>query len=405
MSDGQFLAVDISPDGNKSLLLNPTSANNNIWVIDNNSLAKSKLTFLPGAHSNVHFINNSESVKIHGLTFDDIDKSGIDLELIIDELVEDFNNVNFIIGHNINFDIKILVQELKLYKTNVNNQIDSFKKLFEKLSIISTIDTLKQSKTILGKIYSLSDIFEYYFKKKFNSHNALNDTLATMFIFLKLNNIIISDSFNIILNDLFISDSEKNQIPLIEYNIRNEISHYYRIKKFETQKQLENFIKDLDKKDKYYKNIIINNNKDYSNIVSNMNIKIPKKHKITKLNFTFVFSDDFIELAVKTKNQSIWKNTLSFVSEKIDNINNNLSDNELMILFSEKEKTNIRIIIIKENKKIDYKFYVFNHESTKFLTIFKLSKYIVINSYIEENLFENQKSSTFINHLLDISLI
>ena len=64
LSDGQFLAVDISPDGNKSLLLNPTSANNNIWVIDNNSLAKSKLTFLPGAHSNVHFINNSEFIYI-----------------------------------------------------------------------------------------------------------------------------------------------------------------------------------------------------------------------------------------------------------------------------------------------------------------------------------------------------
>ncbi len=65
ISDGQFIVSDVSPDGSKTLLLNPTSGEeSNIWVIDNNTLIKTKLTFLPAIHSSARFINNNEIVYV-----------------------------------------------------------------------------------------------------------------------------------------------------------------------------------------------------------------------------------------------------------------------------------------------------------------------------------------------------
>jgi hypothetical protein len=65
ISDGQFLVSDISPDGSKTVLLNPTSGeDSNIWIIDNNTLLKTKLTFLPAKHSSAQFINNNEIVYV-----------------------------------------------------------------------------------------------------------------------------------------------------------------------------------------------------------------------------------------------------------------------------------------------------------------------------------------------------
>ena len=115
---------------------------------------------------------------IHGIT-DEMSAMGYDFSEIVNIFLEDVENVDLIIAHNLNFDLNAL--ELELYRLEMDDDID---KLFEKPFYC----TMKMGIGVISPRYpKLCDLYFYYFNKKFeNAHNAIFDVRATIACYLKL---------------------------------------------------------------------------------------------------------------------------------------------------------------------------------------------------------------------------
>ena len=58
---------------------------------------------------------SDESIKIHGITMDIANNEGIDIEIVLENLIKDLNDVSVIISHNIDFHLKTIIAELVRY--------------------------------------------------------------------------------------------------------------------------------------------------------------------------------------------------------------------------------------------------------------------------------------------------
>jgi DNA polymerase-3 subunit alpha len=65
--------------------------------------------------SNIEISN--DSIKIHGITKEKSKNEGVNLKLLIDEFMEDFEKVDYIVGHNLVFDLNMIKAEImrKIY--------------------------------------------------------------------------------------------------------------------------------------------------------------------------------------------------------------------------------------------------------------------------------------------------
>jgi len=120
-----------------------------------------------------------DSINIHGIT-DEISKtSGHELKNAIDILCDRLKFATKIIGHNIDFDIGVLINEL--------DRINNFecKNELENKIIWCTMKNTKhilQMKNVKGNLKSpkLSELYFYLFNKEMeNQHNAKYDVLNT----------------------------------------------------------------------------------------------------------------------------------------------------------------------------------------------------------------------------------
>lgn len=129
-------------------------------------------------------IPTTRSTKIHSITIDKIRNDGIEFYDIIKEFVEDLEKVTTIIGHNINFDLRLLINNLRKFQikilTNSTEQINP-SKLFNKHEIVCT------SKMSGGK--SLEKLhMELEGKSIVGAHDAYTDVIATLKCYIKLLN-------------------------------------------------------------------------------------------------------------------------------------------------------------------------------------------------------------------------
>ena len=63
-----------------------------------------------------------DAVRIHGITTQQALEEGRDLAAVVNEFMADFDRATFIVGHNIDFDKKILGAELiRLHRPDVMN--------------------------------------------------------------------------------------------------------------------------------------------------------------------------------------------------------------------------------------------------------------------------------------------
>ena len=146
---------------------------------------------------------SEENSNIHGIT-DIISKtSGIDIQYVLTEFMEDYNNADIVVAHNMEFDFNIIKVEFmrQIYKDNQSSS--------EKDEIIQKLNCLKTSKKLCctmqesleicnikaltkdGKEYvkfpSLTELHKYLFNvvpKKL--HNSLNDVLICLRCFYKM---------------------------------------------------------------------------------------------------------------------------------------------------------------------------------------------------------------------------
>jgi DNA polymerase III epsilon subunit-like protein len=150
-----------------------------------------------------NIIISNESIKLHGITNEISSTNGYDIDYIIEEFIGDLiNNNDYIIGHNIDFDIKMIKVELmRLCKQS--ETIENTDKYMTYISILKNIKqyycTMQESieicnikmKDKYGKEYlKFPKLIELH-EKLFNSlpnglHNSLNDILICLRCFYKI---------------------------------------------------------------------------------------------------------------------------------------------------------------------------------------------------------------------------
>ena len=111
-------------------------------------------------------------------------KEGEDLEGIIQKFEEDLKNAKYVIGHNINFDLKIIgAEHFRLsYNSNLNDKIN-----------LDTGQISKKYCNLKGgfggglKMPKLIEMYEILFNEKFSdAHDASHDVNATAKCFFEL---------------------------------------------------------------------------------------------------------------------------------------------------------------------------------------------------------------------------
>jgi DNA polymerase III epsilon subunit-like protein len=114
-------------------------------------------------------INNSF---IHGITNAICEKDGICINDVLDRFINDLKYCKSIIGHNVNFDIRMLKNEF------IRNNKDF---------IIVDSKVIEDTMILAGGKIKLGVLYEKLFNEKMNNaHNAYYDVLATYKIYKKL---------------------------------------------------------------------------------------------------------------------------------------------------------------------------------------------------------------------------
>ena len=149
------------------------------------------------------FITISEdNTKIHGITNDITFSKGINIVDVLNEFFIDFRNVDYIVGHNISFDLNMIIAELNRVIIN-SNDIKEFSEFQKHLIIINTSKniycTMKESidlcaiktKDKFGRLYNkfpkLIELYQKLFNLRPNNlHNSLNDVIVCLRCFMKL---------------------------------------------------------------------------------------------------------------------------------------------------------------------------------------------------------------------------
>ena len=144
-----------------------------------------------------------ENSNIHGITDSMSKTSGVDIKDVLTEFMEDYNNADIIVAHNMEFDFNIIKVEL------MRQIYDDKQTTLQKEQVTQKLNTLKTSKKLCctmqesvelcnikaltrdGKEYvkfpSLSELHKHLFNvvpKKL--HNSLNDVLICLRCFYKM---------------------------------------------------------------------------------------------------------------------------------------------------------------------------------------------------------------------------
>ena len=146
---------------------------------------------------------SEENSNIHGITDTMSKTSGQDIEHVLSVFMEDYNNADIVVAHNMEFDFNIIKVELmrqiyndkqtvvKKEKITQNlNCLKSSKKLcctMQESVEICNIKTLTKDGREYTKFPSLSELHKHLFSVvPKNLHNSLNDVLICLRCFYKM---------------------------------------------------------------------------------------------------------------------------------------------------------------------------------------------------------------------------
>ena len=119
-----------------------------------------------------------DSEKIHGISTQLAKKIGVEIDFVLEKFSEDLNKSNFICGHNLNFDEKILGSEY--LRINGQNPLQDFPKIDTCTEETAQICMLKGGRGRKFKLPTLQELYNHLFNEKFESaHNASADVEAT----------------------------------------------------------------------------------------------------------------------------------------------------------------------------------------------------------------------------------
>jgi len=150
-----------------------------------------------------HIVISQENSNIHGITDTMSKTSGQNITHVLREFMEDYNNADIVVAHNMEFDLNIIKVELMRQIYNDNQPTSEKDEITQKLNCLKTSKklccTMQESLEICnikaltkdGKEYvkfpSLTELHKYLFNvvpKKL--HNSLNDVLICLRCFYKM---------------------------------------------------------------------------------------------------------------------------------------------------------------------------------------------------------------------------
>jgi len=116
-------------------------------------------------------IPSKETILIHGITVEKLRKEGTEFNDVFKEFITDLKNIDYIVGHNIAFDLRIIINNLRKFEIKIISNGKINYNIFKNFEIKDTY-TLSNKK--LEILYN-----ELFNKSIIGAHNALNDVLAT----------------------------------------------------------------------------------------------------------------------------------------------------------------------------------------------------------------------------------
>lgn len=124
----------------------------------------------------------AEATKIHNITTKMALEQGQELSFVIDEFLQDFNKAKYVVGHNIDFDKKIVGAELiRLSRPDIMNSKEAF------CTMKSSTDFCKIPGYYGYKYPKLQELYHKLFGRDFeDAHDAANDIEATQQCFWEL---------------------------------------------------------------------------------------------------------------------------------------------------------------------------------------------------------------------------
>ncbi|WP_185860475.1 DNA polymerase III subunit alpha [Blattabacterium cuenoti] len=130
-----------------------------------------------------HYDIPFNAFKIHGITNEKAEKDGVDLSFVLHEFQKHFEKSQCLIGHNLEFDIKVI--ECEFYRKKI--EISFKKKNIIDTKVLSTSYCKLSGSGKKLKWPTLSELYQKLFGEKVpNLHNAENDVKATARSFLEL---------------------------------------------------------------------------------------------------------------------------------------------------------------------------------------------------------------------------
>jgi len=126
-------------------------------------------------------ISSTKSLKIHNISVDKLRTDGIDFYLVMKEFIKDLESVNKIIGHNISFDLRMIINNLRKFNINVIDE-ETKKYIF---NIFDGYNIECTKKLSVGK--SLEKLYLDLFGENFlGAHDAMVDVETTLDCYLQL---------------------------------------------------------------------------------------------------------------------------------------------------------------------------------------------------------------------------
>lgn len=131
------------------------------------------------------FTISEEVAKIHRVTQERAEREGVDLKQALDHFAEEVKKAEFIIGHNIDFDDKIVGAEF--YRLQMPNVLDLARKI---CTMKSSADVCKITNSYgRYKWPNLTELYSHLFNTGFEeAHDALVDVRACAKCFFELKN-------------------------------------------------------------------------------------------------------------------------------------------------------------------------------------------------------------------------